>query len=189
MKTQCPKCKKILIVLTALMAITILSLCVYVFYANHFFDPSAVHSTQEWGQYFDEKYLSLSREIAPSRNLEFQLPYTITYGAIGGNPLYELVIRIDLMVNKEDALNVGKTGQKELLTKIYNQIKQWIIVNYSDNQHYRAYVRIFIPDGGVYMARLHKTESSPGAPAVIDFSNIPFLVADYYEGKNDFSPN
>jgi len=136
----------------------------------------APESKFNWSKYFDEKYRSLCHEIISSMpaNWESQLPFTIYSGKIWGNPEYEIAINFDLMVNKEDALKAGKEGQKELLLEIYNQIKKWIVVNYSEQQHYRLYLRIFIPNQDVFIAAILKTSSYPNAPIDIQFGEIFF---------------
>lgn len=133
-------------------------------------------SSQDWQQYFDEKFLSLRQNIISSMppNWESQLPYTIYNGQILGNPEHEIAIKIDFMINKEDALKVGKEGQKKFLIDIYNQIRKWIAANYSSNQPYRLYLRIFIPNQDACIAMIWKTSSLLDAPIDVQFGEIFF---------------
>jgi len=122
-----------------------------------------------------EKWYSLDNEISlpepwPGEKIEAGLPYRIVDGEISDEVPARVWVRYTVVVSKNDAVDVGQDGVKNLLFELFSKTSTWIDQNYSKEKWREIHIFVTIP--GIYgcIAILDKPDYPHSSPPHIDFS-------------------
>jgi len=126
---------------------------------------------------YDDPFQELYNKISMPWAAAHKIPYSITDGFVE-DKVFFMVIRIEVLANKEDLLKVGDRGIRNLLLDLCQGSQFWFMSKYPRNRPCRLHIFLSIPGRSYSVASLNKLDlHSKKAP------DIAFHTADYQTQK------